>query len=89
MLKLQERYFNAKMAVCMSTRITYEQLADELHKLRILKHISGYQKVDFNRRLALVVKDPDIRDLIVERGIYVNGIHVVFAHHKRRVYTRT
>ena len=63
---------------------TYEDLAKELNEAGIWKFVSGYQKVDFNRRIALVIEDNKIRDFLVERGLKVNGIHVTFAYHRRR-----
>ena len=48
------------------------------------KFVSGYQKVDINRRIALVIEDNKIRDLLVERGLKVNEIDVTFAYHRRR-----
>ena len=78
------RLFNEMMVVSMVRGFTYEDLAKELNKVGIGKFVSGYQKVDFNRRIALVIDDNKIRDLLVERGLKVNGIHVTFACHRRR-----
>ena len=78
------RYFNEKMVVCMSTGTTYEQLAEVFDHCGIWKTVTGFQKVHFNRRFALVIEDTNYRDLLVERGLNINGIHVRFACHKRR-----
>ena len=64
--------------------ITYEQLADELNNIGIWKFVSGFQKVDYNRRIALVVEDEKYHNLLVERGLEVNEVHVQFSFHKRR-----
>ena len=69
----------------MSQCITYEQLAEVLDKMGIWKFVSGYQKVDFNCRFAVVVESTKYRDLLVERGLNINGVHVSFGYHKRRV----
>ena len=56
-----QSFYNEKMVVCLIKRFTYEQLAEELNKAGIWKVVSGYQRVDFNRRIAMVVEDPEIR----------------------------
>ena len=61
----KERFYNQKMIiVCMANGFTYEQLADKLNKLNVWESVSGYQKVDFNRRFALVVEDAELRDVL-------------------------
>ena len=53
----KDRFFNAKMIVCMANGFSYEQLADELNKNGYWKSVSGFQKVDFSRRFAIVMED--------------------------------
>ena len=77
------------MVVCLIKRFKYEQLAEELNKAGIWKAVSGYQRVDFNRRINIVVEDPEIRTFLVEKGFNVNGVHVFFSYHKRRVDLKT
>ena len=56
------------MVVCLIKGFTYEQLAEEFNKAGIWKAVSGYQRADFNRRIAMVVEDPEIRTFLVEKG---------------------
>ena len=51
------KFFNEKMICCNKNGFNAEELADELHELGLWKSVSGYQRVDFNRKLALVIKD--------------------------------
>ena len=71
------------MVVCMANGIpdgiTYEQLAEELNNFGIWKSISVFQKVYFNRRFAIVVEYANTRDLLVEKGLNLNGVHIIFA----------
>ena len=50
------KFFNEKMICCNVNGFTSEELADELHELGIWTSVSGYQRVDFNRKLALVIE---------------------------------
>ena len=43
--------------------------------------MSGYQRVDFNRTIAMVVEDPEIRTFLVEKGFDVNEVYVFFSYH--------
>ena len=52
----KDRFFNAKMTVCMANGFSYEQLADELNKNRSWKSVSGFQKVDLVAVLQLLWK---------------------------------
>ena len=70
----------------MANGFSYEQLADELNKNGYWKSVSGFQKVDFGRRFAIVMEDAALRDKLVE--LKVDGKHVMFAHHRRRFNTR-
>ena len=49
-------FYNKEMVICVSQGITYEQGAEELHKKGMWNNISGFQRVDFGRRFALVVE---------------------------------
>ena len=53
------------------------------------KRITGFQKVDFGRRFALVFDDPDLRDRLVTNGLTIDGTHVIFNYHRRRVQIDT
>ena len=84
----KDRFFNAKMIVCMANDFPYEQLTDELNNNGYWKSVSGFQNVDFSRRFAIVVEDAELRDKLVEQGLDIDGKHVMFAHHRRRLNTR-
>ena len=70
--------------VCFANGIEYEALAKVLNEKGYWKDVIWYQRVDFNRSYALVFKNDRTRDLLVEQGINVNGVHVNFAYHRRR-----
>ena len=72
----------------MANGVPHEQLADELNKNGYWKSVSGFQKVDFSRRFAIVMEDAELRDQLVEQGLDIDGKHVMFAHHRRRFNTR-
>ena len=72
----------------MANGMTYEQLADGLNKQGFWKSVSGFQKVHFNRRYALVVEDVSARNKLVESGLNIDGRHIMFSYHRGRVYTR-
>ena len=78
------KYFNRNMVVCFANGIEYEALAKVLNEKGYWTDVIGYQRVDFNRRYALVLKNDHTRDLLVEQGINVNGVHVNFAYHRRK-----
>ena len=80
------RFYNEKMIVCMSNGISYEQLADALYDKGFWKFVTGLQRVDFNPRFIVVIEDVDIRDKLVESGLSINGKHIFFGHHKRRIH---
>ena len=85
----KDKFCDEKMVVCLIKGFAYEQLAEELNKTGSWKAVLGYQKVDFNGRIAMVVKDPEIRTFLVEKCFNVNGVHVFFSYHKRRVDLKT
>ena len=85
----KDKFHNEKMVVCLIKGFTYDQLTEELNKVGIWKAVSGYQRVDFNRRIVMVVEDPEIRTFLAEKGFNVNGVHVFFSYHKRRVDLKT
>ena len=84
----QRRYYNETLILCLSDGFTYEKLAEVLHRGWFLCVISGLQKVDYGRRYALVVEDPQVRDTLVSSGLNDEGIHVTFTYHKRREQPR-
>ena len=51
--------------------------------------MSGYQRVDFNRRIAMNAEDPEIRTFLLEKRFNVNRVHVFFSYHKRRIDLKT
>ena len=46
--------------------------------------VKGFQRCDFNRKLALVIEEEHIRNHLVERGVDLDDLHVQFHHHKSR-----
>ena len=76
----QGRYFNEKMVVCMASGFRYEKLAEVINKCVV----SGFQKVNFNQRYALVIEDGKVRNRLVISGLNIDGKHVMFSYHKRR-----
>ena len=47
---------------------------------------TGLQRVNFNQRFAVVIEDVDIRDKLAKSGLNINGKHIFFGHHRRRIY---
>ena len=58
--------------------VDFEALAEALNREGYWSDVVGCQKVDFSRRFAVVFKNSQTRDRLVENGINVNGIHVNF-----------
>ena len=85
----KDKFYNEKMVVCLIKGFTYEQLAEELNNVGSWKDVSGYLRVDLNRRIVMVVEDPEIRTFLAEKGFNVNGVHVFFSYHKGRVDLKT
>ena len=85
----QEKFYHENMLVCMVGKVSYEKLAEELSLWGYWKGITGFQKVDFGRRFALVFDDPDLRDRLVTSGLTIDGTHVMFNYHRRRVQMDT
>ena len=85
----REKFYNENMLVCMAEKVSSEKLAEELSLWRYWKRINGFQKVDFGRRFALVFDDPDLRDRLVTNGLTIDGTHVMFNYHRRRVQMDT
>ena len=68
----------------MANGVSYERLAEVLHRYGFWEAVSGFQKVDFNRRYGIVTERQYARDLLVESGLNNDGKHISFAYHKRR-----
>ena len=79
-----KKYFNENMVVCMAKGIDYEKLAQCLMAAGYWRHVTGYQKVDFNRRFAIVFNNDEARDRLVCNGISYNDVHVSFSYHKKK-----
>ena len=79
-----ERFYNKNMVVCFANGVDFEPLAEALNKERYWSDVVGYQKVDFSCRFAIVFKNTQTRDRLVENGVTVNGIHVNFAYHCKK-----
>ena len=70
------------MVVCFGTGISFDSQAEALNKEGYWSDVIGYQKVDFNRRFAVVFKSVQKMEHLVENGINVAGVHVNFAYHR-------
>ena len=81
----QKKFFNENMVICLAGKIAYERLAEELNKQGYWKAVTGFQKVDFHRRYTVVFNDPVLRDRLVVNGLNIDGSHVGFAYHQRRI----
>ena len=81
-------YCNDKMVVHMANGFSYDQLSEDLDKCGIWKYVSGYQKVDFNKRFAVVIEHAPALDFLVERGLDVNGVHARFSYRMMRADPR-
>ena len=68
----------------MSKGISYQALAHDLGRTGMWKSVTGFQRVDFNRRFTLVIEDSRFREILVERGLDLSGVHLNFGFHKRR-----
>ena len=77
------------MVVCFANGIQYNQLAEELDKKGYWQYVTGFQRVDYNRRFALVFNRPEPRDHLVEHGLDIGGKHVQFGYQKRRIPPKT
>ena len=81
----KDRYYNDNMVVCFADGIQYDQLAEELDKKGYWEYVTGFQRVDYDRRFALVFNLAELRDHLVEHGLDIEGKHVQFGYHKRRI----
>ena len=79
-----ERFYNKNMVACFANGVDFEALAEALNREGYWSDVAGYQKVDFSGRFAIVFKNTQTRDRLVENGINVNGIHVNFAYHRKK-----
>ena len=79
-----EGFYNKNMVVCFGTGISFDSLAEALNKEGYWSNVIGYQKVDFNRRFAVVFKSVQKMDHLIENGINVAGVHVNSAYHRKK-----
>ena len=83
--QLKDRYYNDNMVVCFANGIQYDQLTEELDKKGYWQYVTGFQRVDYNRRFALAFNRREPRDYLVQHGLDIKGKHVQFGCHKRRI----
>ena len=76
------------MTVCFANGLQYDTLVEVLHQRNYLRYVTGLQRIDFNRRYALVFNNYEVRDHLVQHGLDINGIHITFGYHKRRTPLR-
>ena len=79
-----ERFYNKNMVVCFANGVDFEAPAEVRNRKGYWSDVAGYQKADFICRFAVVFKNTQTRDRLVENGINVNGIHVNFAYHRKK-----
>ena len=79
-----EKYYNEDTIVCFANGLQYDTLAEVLHQRNYLKYVTGFQRIDYNRRYALVFNNSEARDHLVLHGLDINGIHINFGYNKRR-----
>ena len=60
------------MVVCFANGVYFEALAEALNREGHWSDVVGYQKVDFSHGFAVVFKNTETRDRLVENGINVN-----------------
>ena len=60
-----DKYYNVKMKVCMANGVSYEHLAEVLHRYEFREAVSNFQKVNYNWRYGIVIESQDDRDLLV------------------------
>ena len=67
--------------------IAYERIAEELVKQEYLKAVTGFHKLDFHHRygVAHAFSDPNLRDKLVVNGLDIDGIHVTFIYHAKKI----
>ena len=51
-----EKHYNAKVIVCIANGVSYESLAEILHRYGFWEAVSVFQKVDFKRRYGIVIE---------------------------------
>ena len=79
-------YYNERLLVSHAGENPYEKVAEALHNCGYWDHVKVFQKVDLNRRYAVEFDRNDISERLLTTGLNVNGIHVGFQRHQRRVF---
>ena len=74
------------LLICHAGENPYEKVAEALHNCGYWQHVKVFQKVDLNRRYAVEFDRNDISEKLLTIGINVNGVHVGFQRHQRRVF---
>ena len=78
------KYYNEDMIVRFANGLQYDTLAEVLHQRNYLKYVTGFQRIAYNRRYALVFNNSETRDHLVLHSLDINGIHINSEYHKRR-----
>ena len=81
-------FYNEKLLVCHAGDHPYEKVAEALHNCGYWDHVKVFQKVDLNRRYAVEFHKNDISERLLTTGLSVNGVHVGFQRHQRRVFSK-
>ena len=81
--KSYEAYYNEKLLVC-NARVSYDKITEALNTNGYWKHVLVFQRVDLNRRYAVLFDSNDISERLLVNGLEVDGVHVEFWRHQRR-----
>ena len=84
----QETFYNANLLMCFAAQISYEKLAEALHQNGYWDAVNILQRVDFNRRYAVFLDNGAKRDKLLNEALNIDGIHVSFARHQKKVEPR-
>ena len=82
------KFYNGKLLVCMVRGFCCEDVADALHKLGVLRVVTGIQTLDYNRRIGVEISDEGVRSKILMDGLVIKYHTVTFSQHGSKDATR-
>ena len=82
------KFFNGKLLVCMVHGFCCEDVADALHKLGMLRVVTGIQTLDYNRRIDVEISNESVRSKILRDGLLIKYHTVTFSQHGSKDATR-
>ena len=80
-------YYNEKLLICHAGQNSYDKVAEALYNNGYYDHVKVFQKVDLNRRYAVEFDKNDVSERLLTNGLTVDGVHVSFTRHQRRVFS--